>query len=134
MPPRMRLLFSTMSVTLFFVAAVPIYRELSGHSDIWWTPFTMLVPLADGKDRVEIYVRREPLAALLQARQLRIEDDDSSSVLAAGDIGLRFNNRDRVRGEHISFLLACATMCGVAALTLLLVLTGRLAYRGEMAR
>ena len=134
MPPRMRLLFSTMAVTIFFVAALPIYRELSRRSDIWWTPFPMLVPFADSKERVEIYVRREPLAALLQAGQLRMEENGRSSVLAAGDIGLRFNNWDRVRGEHIVLLLACAAMCGVAAVMLLLVLTGRLAYRGEVAR
>ena len=134
MPPRMRLLFSIMSVTLFFVAALPIYRELSRRSDIWWTPFAMLVPLAEGADRVEIYVRREPLTALLQAGHLRLEEDHGSSVLAASDIGLRFNNSDRVRGEHIAFLLTSAAMCGVAAVMLLLVLTGRLAYRGEVAR
>jgi hypothetical protein len=111
----MRLLFSIMSVTLFFVAALPIYRELSRRSDIWWTPFTMLVPLAEGADRVEIYVRREPLTALLQAGHLRLEEDHGSSVL-------------------IAFLLTYAAMCGVAAVMLLLVLTGRLAYRGEVAR
>jgi hypothetical protein len=130
----MRVLFSTMSVTLFFVAAVPIYRELSQRRDIWWTPLTMLVPLAETKDRVEIYVRREPLAALVQAGQLRVDENGSSSVLAASDVGLRFNNWERVRAEHTFVLLICAAMCGVAAVMFLLVLTGRLAYRGEVAR
>jgi hypothetical protein len=92
----------------------------------------MLGPLADGKDRVEIDVRRKPFPALLQAGQLGMEDNDRSSVLAAGDFRLRFNNSDRVRGERV--LLACAAMCGAAALMLLLVLAGRLAYRGAVAR
>jgi hypothetical protein len=63
-----------------------------------------------------------------------MEDNDGSSVLAAGDISLRFNNSDRVRGERVALLLACAAMCGAAALMLLLVLTERLAYRGAVAR
>jgi hypothetical protein len=134
MPPRMRRLYATFSVTLFLIAALPIYRELSRRSDIWWTPLPMLVPLASSKDRVEVYVRREPLAALLQAGQLRMEDNGRSSVLGTSDIGFRFNNWDRVRAKNMVFLLACAAMCGVAALTVLLVLTGRLAYREEVAR
>jgi hypothetical protein len=94
----------------------------------------MLVPLAESGDRVEIYVRREPRAAVLQAGHLRMGEGDRSSVVAASDIGPHFNNWDRVRGEHISLLLASAAMCGVTAVMLLLVLTGRLAYRGEVAR
>lgn len=70
MPPRNRLVFATLSLFLFFVAAVPLYGELSRRSDIWWTPHAMLVPLAESTDRVEIYARGKPLAALLQAGQL----------------------------------------------------------------
>jgi len=134
MPPRLRLLFSTMSVTLFVVAALPIYRELSQRRDIWWTPFAMLVPLAETTDRVEIYVRGEPLAALLQAGHLQMGEVQHASVLAASDVGLRFNNWERLRAEHTFLLLICAAMCGVAAVMLLLVLTRRLAYRGEVTR
>ena len=128
MPPRIRL-FSILSISLFFVAAVPLYQELSRRDDIWWTPYTMLVPLADSKDRVEIYVRGRPLAALVQAGHLRIADDRGSSVLAASDVGLRFNNWDRVRAKRLPLLLVYAAGCGVTALMFLLVLTGRLAYR-----
>jgi len=134
MPPRIRRLYATFCLTFFLIAALPIYRELSRRSDIWWTPVSLLVPLADSKDRVEAFVRREPLAALLQAGQLRMEDNGRSSVLATSDIGFRFNNWDRVRGEHLGLLLICAVMCGVTALMGLLVLTGRLAYRDEVTR
>jgi hypothetical protein len=134
MPPRLRRLYATFSVTFFLISALPIFRELSRRRDIWWTPFSMLVPLADSKDRAEVYVRREPLAALIQAGRLRMEDNGRSSVLATSDIGFRFNNWDRVRGEHIGLLLVCAAMCGVSALMFLLVLTGRLTYRGEEVR
>ena len=129
MAPRIRL-FSILSISVFFVAAVPLYREVSQRDDIWWTPHTMLVPLAASKDRVEIYVRGQPLAVLVQAGHLRI-GEDRGSIVAAGDVGLRFNNWDRVRAKRLPLLLVYAAGCGVTALTLLLVLTGRLAYRGE---
>ena len=133
MPPRIRLVFSTLSLALFFVAAAPLYRELSRRSDIWWTPHAMLVPLAESKDRVEIYAHGKPLAALLQAGQLRIAED-GGLPLATSDVGLRFNNWDRVRVERLPLLLVYAAGCGVTACMFLLVLTGRLAYRGEKER
>jgi hypothetical protein len=134
MPPRMRRLYAAFCLTPFLIAALPIYRELSRRRDIWWTPVSLLVPLADSKDRVEVYMRREPLAALLQAGQVRMEDNGRSSVLAASDIGFRYNNWDRMRGEHLVLLLVSAAVCGAAAVVGLLMLTGRLTYREEVAR
>jgi len=134
MPPRIRLVFATLSLAMFFVAAVPLYGELFRRRDIWWTPFAMLVPLGESMDRVEIYARGKPLAALLQAGQLRIAEDGGSRTLAINDVGLRFNNWDRVRVERLPLLLVYAAGCGVTACMFLLVLTGRLAYRGERER
>ena len=134
MPPRIRLFFSALSVMLFFIAAVPLYSELSRRSDIWWTPHAMIAPFAESKDRVEIYARGKPLAALLGAGQLRIAVDDGCSVVAPSEVGLRFNNWDRVRAERLPLLLVSAAGCGVTAFTFLLIVTGRLAYRGERER
>lgn len=131
MPPRIRLVFTTLSLALFFIAAVSLYRELAQRSDIWWTPHTMLVPFPESTDRVEIYARGKPLAALLKAGQLRIAEEGGSSALATSDIGLRFNNWDRVRVNRLPMLLVYAAACGVTGCIFLLVLTGRLAYRGE---
>ena len=78
MPPRIRLVFASLSLAMFFVAAVPLYGELFRRHDIWWTPFAMLVPLGESMDRVEIYARGKPLAALLQAGQLRIAEEGGS--------------------------------------------------------
>jgi predicted xylose isomerase-like sugar epimerase len=91
----------------------------------------MLVPLAESTDRVEIYARGKPLAALLQAGKLRISGEDGSSILATSDVGFRFNNWDRVRAKRLPLLLVYAAGCGVTACMFLLVLAGRLAYRGE---
>jgi hypothetical protein len=131
MPLRIRFLFSSMSLTFFVLAAVPLYRELSRPSDIWWTPRAALVPLAQGTDRVEIYARGQPLVALLQAGQIRMAQQAGASVLAVSDVGLRFNNWDRVRATQLPTLVVAAAVCGIAALMFLLIVTGRLAYRPE---
>ncbi len=134
MPPRIRVFYSTLGLVFFFVGAAPLYRELSQRSDIWWTPRTMLVPIADSKDRVEIYVRGKPLAELLQGGRLQISENGASSSLAASDVGVRFNNWERVRARRLPLLLVYAAGCGVAAFMVLLVLSGRLAYREERGR
>ena len=132
MPPRIRLFFLVLTAALFLIPAVSLFSELTRRVDIWWTPRTMLVPLAESKDRVEIYARGKLLDDLIQSRQLRIAGDSGSSVLQASDIGLRFNNWDRVRGDRVSRLLIYAVMCGVTAVIFILILTGRLHYRGEI--
>ena len=114
MPPRLRLFFSGFSLVLFLIALMPLYRELTRPKDIWWTPRTMLVPLAQSQDRVEIYVRGEPIDAALQSK-----------------IGLRFNNWDRVRAAQLPVMVSSGAACGGMLVLLLLVSTGRLAYRGE---
>ena len=131
MPLRIRLFFAAMTATLFLIAAIPLYRELSRRRDIWWTPPTMLVPLMEGTDRVEVYARGRPLAALLETGQVRLVQDASTSVLILSEVSLRFNNWDRVRAAKLPGLLLPAAACGAAALMFLLVVTGRLAYRGE---
>ena len=132
MPPRIRLFFLVFTIALFLIPGVSLFSELTRRSDIWWTPHTMLVPLGESKDRVEIYARGQPLDGLIQAGQLRIAGDSGSSVLQASDIGLRFNNWDRVSGDRLPRLVIYAAMCGVAAVIFLLILMGRLAYRGEI--
>src|SRR5213594_2198586 len=111
MPPRIRFLYSSLSVTVFLIAAVPLYTELARRSDIWWTPHAMLVPLVESTDRVEIYARGRPLAVLLQAGQLRIAEGGGSGTLTTSDIGLRFNNWERVRVARLPLLLAYAAAC-----------------------
>ena len=114
MPPRQRLLFSSLSVVLFLIAAIPLYRELTRPKDVWWTPATLLVPLAQAQDRVQVYVRGEPVTASL-----------------AGEIGLRLNNFDRIRAAQLPVMLSSAAACGALVVLLIIVATGRLTYRGE---
>ncbi len=130
MPPRLRYLY----LALLLVVVAPLYRELSQRSDIWWTPYAMRVPLADGKDRVEIYVRGRRLEGLIGTGRLQIAEGGALSTLAMSDVGLRFNNWDRVRARRIPLLIGYAATGGITVCMLVLVLTGRLAYREERRR
>jgi hypothetical protein len=123
--------FAVIIFVLFLIPAIALYSELSKRDDIWWTPPTMMVPLTNASDRVEVYVRGRPLGALLEAGQLHVMGEASASILATSDFGFRFNNWDRVRAQRIPILLGYAAMCGAIALLFLLLVTGRLAYRGE---
>ena len=133
MPTRIRFLFSAMMLAFFFIAAVPLYQELTRQPDIWWTPRGTLVPLGESANRVEIYVGGRLLSERIQAGQLRIVEGTGTRGVAWSDIGLRFNNWDRIRVVRLPVLLASAAACGAALLMLVLILTGRLAYRGERA-
>src|SRR5262249_47536891 len=130
-PPASVLLARRLDVFCLVRPGVRFYGGAPSPADIWWTPRTMLVPLARSQDRVEIYARGKLLPSLLETGQVRIADDTGSSTLAASEIGLRFNNWDRVRADRLPLLLACAALCGAMGVILVLVATGRLAYRGE---
>ena len=131
MPVRVRTIFATITGVLFLISALTLYRELSRRTDIWWTPMALLVPLSESTDRVVVYVRGSPLGTLIDAGQLRVADADSAGVVGTSDIGFRFNNADRVRVERLPLLLWYAAASGALAMLFILIVTGRLAYRGE---
>src|SRR5262245_21277704 len=131
MPQRLRVFYSILTAGLLLIPAVALYSELAKRSDIWWTPAAMAVSLPDSRDRVEIYVRGQPLGTLLEHKQVSIVDGATPRVLSTQEIGLRFNNWDRVRAARLPLLLIYAAACGAGLVLLVLIATGRLAYRGE---
>ena len=131
MPARVRMIFAAMTGVLFLIPAVALYSELSRRTDIWWTPMALLVPLTGSTGRVEVYVGGRPLRTLIDAGQLRVTDADSARVVGTSDIGFRFNNWDRVGVQRLPLLLGYAAVSGALAMLWLLIVTGRLAYRGE---
>jgi hypothetical protein len=133
MPTRLRLLLTGMTGALLVIPLATLYRELSRPADIWWTPMAMALAPAASADRIEIYVRGKPLNQLLVARQLWIGEQGAASPIGAEEIRVRFNNWDRFRAGEIPLLLSSAAACGAGFVLLLLILTGRLAYRGERA-
>jgi hypothetical protein len=130
MAPRLQLAQIALYASLFLISAIPIAQEIFRRADIWWTPFAMRVPLAQSGDRVEIFVGDQPLQSLLDAGKLRLDERGSAKVLSAGDLGLRFNNRDRVRAARLPVLLLDAAICAMTLTLMLLMATGRIAYRG----
>ncbi|HET9888360.1 MAG TPA: hypothetical protein VFR10_12715 [bacterium] len=130
MPSRHRALFSTLTVTLFLVSALPLFRALTQRNDIWWTPQPMALPFAEAQDRVQIFIRDQPLSALIESGQLQMMQNGSSPVIAPGDVRLRLNNWDRLRAERMPVLLVQAAACGALALLFLILVTGRLSFKG----
>jgi len=131
MPPRLRVFYSLLTGALVLIPLVALYSELSKRSDIWWTPATNQLPLAESRDRVEIYVRGRPLGMLLEQGHLAITDSAGPHVLTSQDVAVRLNNWDRMRIQRLPILLSYAAVLGAGLIALLLVATGRLAYREE---
>lgn len=128
MPPRNRMFFAILMLVLLFIPAVALFRELSRQSDIWWTPPTKLVSINEGADRVVVNVRGKTLGELLSGGKLMIADGTSTAALSTNDVGLRFNNWDRIRASRIPMLLLYAAVIGAGLMLLALIVSGRLAY------
>jgi hypothetical protein len=131
MPPRNRALFSILIVTLFLVSALPLFRALTQRDDIWWTPQAMALPLSEAQDRVQIFVRNQPLSALLESGHLQMTASEGLQTIAPGDVRLRLNNWDRMRAERMPLLLTQAAACGAMAILFIMLVMGRLTLRGE---
>jgi len=97
-----------------------LYAFLRQRSDIWWTPPSMPLSLAEGKDRVQILMRGAELNDLLGAGRLQLASATGASALTPADVALRLNNWDRVRADRMPAMLVNAATAGSAA-TLLLV-------------
>ena len=131
MPPRLRVFYSLLTAALLLIPIVALYSELARRSDIWWTPPALALSLTESRDRVQIFAEGRPLETLLEQKQVSITDGAASHVLTTQEIGLRVNNWDRVRGQRLPLLLFYAGACGAGVILLLVIATGRLAYRGE---
>ena len=132
--PRRRATFALLTLSCLILSAGPIIRELTRRTDIWWTPQALLVPLGESKDRVEIYVGGKLVEDRIAAGQLQIVEGAGVTPVAAGDVGLRFNNSDRVRASRVPLMLACAAWCGAIACLAILMASGRLVERPERPR
>ena len=131
MPLHLRLIFGTITAVLLLIPGLGLYRELAQRNDIWWTPPGMAVSLAESQDRVQIFIRGKALGALLTAGQLRLADEGGAGAVTPADLKFRFNNWDRVRANRLPILLSYAAVLGADLVLLILILTGRLAYRSE---
>lgn len=118
--PWVRIFLVTFGAAFLLISGIKLYVQLRGPNDIWWTPRTMLVPLGESQDRAQVYVRGSELQVLLTAGRLRLVTASGTVPLAAADVGLRFNNWDRVRAARIPAVLVNAVAAGAAGAALLL--------------
>lgn len=117
---RPMLVISIVTSCMLLLSSVPrLVGFLTQRSDIWWTPMTLAVPLAESGDRVEIYVRGTPLTQLLDAGQLATTGGNTQ-VLTRSDVRIRFNNWDRVRAQKTPNLLLSAVSAGAGAIFLVI--------------
>ena len=116
-------------VGLLLTALLNLYAFFHRRSDIWWTPLPKAVPVAASGDRVEIYARGTDLRTLLDAGRVRVTGDPGAGVLAADDVRIRFNNRDRVRAEQAPLLVLYGFTIGAALVLVGLTLTGHVPKR-----
>jgi hypothetical protein len=124
-----RYLLLGLPALFLFTSGARLYTFFQQRSDIWWTPAGMSIPLEAAQHRVRVYLRGNELDNLLAKRQLLLQDESGTSVVTRTDIGLRFNNWDRVRAERIPTLLMSAATVGAAAALLLVGLVLTLAGR-----
>src|SRR5439155_26293908 len=87
--------------------------------------------LSESENTVRTFPKGHPLATLVEQKHVSITDGATSHVLTPQEIGLRFNNWDRVRVQRLPILLIYSAAIGAGLVVILATATGRLAYRGE---
>src|SRR5262245_56436876 len=109
---------------ILLLSTVNLIRAWRQPSDIWWTPMKLAVPLAESRDRVQIFIRDEPLETLIAGTRLLVAGSSGTEPLRAAEVKLRFNNRDRVRADRLVTVLSAGIGIGAGAILLLIGIVG----------
>jgi hypothetical protein len=110
-----RYLLTILPATFLLTSGYRLYSFFTERNDIWWTPMTTRVPLAESHDRVQVYARGAEFDDLLAAGRVRLVGDSGAVTLSAADLGFRFNNWDRVRAQRGPVAVMWGATVGVAA-------------------
>lgn len=121
---RSRIYLLAFGGMFFLTSALNLVRFYAQPSDIWWTPRSLSVALADASDRVEIYVREMPLTEQIGAGRIQLLTDGGATAVAGPDVRVRFNNWDRVRAQNLPSLVTTAFGTGASGVFLLLGIFG----------
>jgi len=108
----------------FLTSGISLVRFYYERDDIWWTPVTAPLSLEQSRDRVEVYVRGALLQNALPSGRLQWAGETGPASINASEIGIRLNNRDRVKAERLPAMLISAAAAGFTGLLLLLGLIG----------
>jgi len=108
----------------FLISCVSLIRFYAERNDIWWTPMNAPVSLDESRDRVEIYVRGMLLQNALRSGRLQLVGDSEPASLTTSDIGIRLNNRERVKVMRIPEIIVSAAAAGFTGLIFLFGVIG----------
>lgn len=108
----------------FLMSGLQLVRFSTQRADIWWTPMELRLPLAETKDRVEVYLRDIALLNHVEAGRLQLLTDTGVTPVRNSDVRLRFNNWDRIRAERIPSLLGSGIALGASGVFFLFGLLG----------
>ena len=87
--------------TFFLISCSNLIRFYHEREDIWWTPVTAPLSLEQSRDRVEVYARGVLLQHALRSGRLQFVGDSGPASITASEIGIRLNNRDRVKAGRL---------------------------------
>ncbi len=118
----------------FLTSCISLVRFYYVREDIWWTPMTAPLSLEQSRDKIEVYVRGVPLQNALQSGRVQFTGESGSSSVTTGEIGIRVNNRDRIKAERVPAMVASAAGAGFTGLLVLLGLIGWLPTRRPSER
>jgi hypothetical protein len=113
------LVVSFVLAAMFLVMSVPRLASFFGErSDIWWTPLPMALTPTEANDRVQIFVRGEPLERALESGSLLVKSGAEVVPVTAADVRLRLNNWDRRRAGRIPLLVLNGATAGAGIIFL----------------
>lgn len=91
MNPGQKILLAVASV-LLLLGGIFLFQVIEAQVRDWyWTHKDMKVPLASGKDTVEIYIHNRPLNVILSRGELRLTSPNGEETLTAESFSLRLN-------------------------------------------
>ena len=108
----------------FLMSALQIVRFFNQPADIWWTPKTLSLRLADNSDRAQVYVRDVDLREHVKTGRVQLVTDTGAAPITESDVRLRFNNWDRIRAEGIPALVGDGVVLGATGVLLLFAIRG----------
>ncbi|MBS3733859.1 MAG: hypothetical protein KGY99_02925 [Phycisphaerae bacterium] len=85
----------------------------------WWTPSTDPLTLADSRDRVEVLVDGTLIQRRIAEGEVLLRRKGGTESLTRDDVGIRFNNVDRVRASRRWPMTVAGGLIGAGAVMLI---------------
>jgi hypothetical protein len=109
---RAFILIGGISVLVFGTQGIVLLLQSGEH---WWTHADMPLTLEAARDRVEIHVAGRLMQKQLADGGLLLRAEGGAEPLRKEDVGIRLNNRHRIRAERLPWAFLTAALFGVGA-------------------